>query len=338
MIKIYSSIFLVLIIFINVSNLESKPLVIPQTGVLSGFVYKYRSGKSVSAVCITICDQKKDVFTDLKGEFFIRNIPVGKHIVLVHMSEIDKKDTLECEIKYGQETYMKIAVDIQRKTESNIIYSDLPSGMINGRLFNLIGESCPGYEIAIENLQKKSLTDYLGDYSFQNIAAGVYTLVVYKNGKKLETYNNVIVNSGSIVHVDLIDKFRSRIGTFFKPPLFKGILTGEINTADGKKYFATFVQRTVNGNVAYSDENGYFCFSGVNEGFEKLFISPEGNNGTEIGSIPVVGNFITHVKINYDINRSFIEGIEIYSRETEEMRQNSPYKRIFSIETYTPGS
>src|SRR5687767_5466685 len=75
------------------------------------------------------------------------------------------------------------------------------TGRIAGRVTRGDGSGLSGVIVTIQELSQAEVTDANGNYAFNNVPAGSYTLL-FSAGEQADTLTNVTVNSGATTRAD----------------------------------------------------------------------------------------------------------------------------------------
>ena len=159
----------------------------------------------------------------------------------------------------------EITVETLKNTETNIVLDD--GVAITGTLTDANGNAHKGMYLELANGESSSLvhTDCYGNYSFENLAAGEYTLSIYGSNTPLKTFT---VNAGDadITYNHTTEYFASWSGHLIDSEgmtatgIVSLYLDGEyldsVYAADG--YFRFDMKKEGNYSIVAEGENGFF--------------------------------------------------------------------------------
>ncbi len=158
------------------------------TGEISGVVTDWNNPLSD----VAISDGDRVTLTGPRGEYTIRNVPIGTYTV-----SANKNDYI------GKSQQVTITTEGQKVAGVDFVLD--PSAPAKGKISGKVTcGAAPLQGVSVSDGTRSSQTDTNGNYAIADIPAGVYTLTARKSGYTV-SYKTVNVDSGGIlINIDFI--------------------------------------------------------------------------------------------------------------------------------------
>ena len=173
-------------------------------GSVSGTVYKERSAQPSSAARFVFSGINKEVFTEADGSFELEGIPQGSYTVSLYITG-EPVLAFKCNSIGAKNNYLKIALTDNGKTEIDNVIMDLPLSTLEGKvLSNDPTVPLANAKIMLNGTTFQTQTDSAGNYLFEGICAGTYSLVTYPKEYSKPLMREVLIHAGTRKKLDII--------------------------------------------------------------------------------------------------------------------------------------
>ena len=269
--------------FVNMKLVYTGGNTTPTPASLSGTVKDVTSNTPISNATVQLKNGNQVAYettTNNTGDYSIQNIQAGTYLLVTAKSgylPAEESITLNA----GQSvTGENISLSPQQVNGS--LSGKIRNANTNNPVATAVIQLLNGNQVSYEVTSNAS-----GNYSFQNVQAGTYSLRVSKGGYETTEKNVSLAAGQSITGRDII----------LTPVSTSGSLSGTIRDANTNNPVATAVVQLLNGNqVSYevtSNASGNYSFQNVQAGTYNLRVSKDGYETTEKDVSLAAGQSIT---------------------------------------------
>ncbi|PID30144.1 MAG: hypothetical protein CSB55_00015 [Candidatus Cloacimonadota bacterium] len=291
---------------IKIENVELRP----KYALVTGFISESGNGNPVENAKLKISGKDTYSVSDNQGHYLINDLKPGNYTLNVNHPDfldadfnfsVDYADSLVSNYEINRLSLRGYVTE--GHYVSPLFGSSESLATTYGDNERILGDSLANVAVTVIETGDQTFTDNSGYYYFESLAEGIYTVKFEKTGYHTLTQNSVncIAGNTTAVNVDLIP-----VG---------GIIMGQIK-GDGDPIENAQITLSGTGISAYSENNGNYILSDIEEGDYTLIISHPDFKTFE--SDPVHIEPASTYELNFNMERLIIKGLVTEGQYREE--------------------
>jgi len=107
--------------FLFIAFLASSISIVAQTGTITGKITDGESGEPMRSATIQVLNTKKGAYSDVKGRFTIKNVPVGEYQVQARFIGYAPQMVSNVVVKSGEMTTVNVVLHFDKKNQKQVV-------------------------------------------------------------------------------------------------------------------------------------------------------------------------------------------------------------------------